>query len=137
MLFLVLKPFTLCPHGPLQLDKVSLDLLRTSLRCGLYHVGGDRYFGFVERHAAQIDGTDFQGALAAVHRRLEELAPYPDLAIALAFLKFMSESILNRIAADMKMLGDHFGSAADHGQLAYHVAVDFRFWPSTSVFRHL
>ena len=87
MLFLVLEPFTFCPHSPLQFDQVGLDLRLTSLRRAvLYHVGSDGDLGLVETPPAQVDRADFQGALAAVHGRLEQLASDPDLAVAPAFV---------------------------------------------------
>jgi len=137
-LFLVLQSLTLCPHGPLQLDKVSLDLLRCAginrTPDVLHQV--DNRLRFIERHAAKVNCADFQGALAAVHRRLKQLASDPDLAVTSAFVKLVTEPLFYRVPAAVEMPGDDLDGAPNHRHLAHQIAVDFLERPSTSVFRH-
>lgn len=56
--------------------------------------------------AAKVDRTDFQGALAAVHRRLKQFASDPDSTIAPALVQFVPKPVLNRVTAAMGVLGD-------------------------------
>jgi hypothetical protein len=83
--------------------------LTSPRRSGLYHVGGDRDLGFIETPPAKIDGTDFQGALAAIHCRLKQFTSYPDLAAAPVLVQLVPEAVLNGVPVTMEVLGYRLG----------------------------
>jgi hypothetical protein len=89
--------------------------------------------GLVETPPAQVDRADFQRTLAAIQRRLEQLASDPDLVVTSAFVKLVPEPAFDRVPAGVEVLGDHLDGAPDHRHLADQITVDFLQRPSTAV----
>ena len=72
----------------------------------MYHVGRDRNVWPVKGPPAQVDRAHFQGALAAVHRCLEQFSSDQDLPVTPTLIQLTAEPVLNSVPVTMEMLGD-------------------------------